>query len=216
MQGLTNDTLPLLLSLIPGFLAYRIYTIDKQWSSINQINILFSVLSFGIPIKILSDVISSGWLVHSLVDDVAGLSPFVSIFLAVLTGIAWKKYGHGLFHRLLAASMVTKEDNEGNAWRQIFNNPRTYVSQIVVCLKSGEWMMCEDTNRFNKYSKAHIYPYYADANGGIYFIATHRKTDFSRPWQPLINVDSGDEWGVRVTYLKESDIARIDFRLRPI
>lgn len=216
MQGLTKETLPLLISLIPGFIAFRIFTIDKSWSNLNQINIVFGILSFSAIITTIVYSITQTMAYEVIFGSESQIFNLtVGCFLAVGISIFWRKFGIEFVHKSLRFIRITNEDHIGNTWQRIFNNPNITVTQIIAYPKNGDILMCEDTTKFmsKHYSEKNIPAYCSDSEGNLFFIATHSRKDRTRPWKELSSIDAGDKWGVRVTYLKKDDISRIDLRI---
>src|SRR5690606_36483062 len=135
-----------------------IYMIDADWGSVRQLDIIYGSLVFS----------ALSYACFLLFDSVTGHSSMLS-FVAVTFGAAialsllWKRFGHPKFHALLKRLGMTNEDNQGDVWQKIFNDPRIYVTQITAYLKNGEAIMCDDTAEFDRpeLRAKGVFPYYS-------------------------------------------------------
>lgn len=210
MQGISDETLPILVALLPGYVAFRLYMIDRDWTKINQVNVLFGVLSFS--------VISYGFSTL-LLKAVAASQPIIiigcNLLVGVALGFAWARWGHKAVHRALQMAGLTNEDNLGDAWSYLMNRELS-LTQIIVTLKNGELLKCEDLSQMvtkEEYDSG-IFSYYSDIGGNLVFIPTHRKNKESDGWCELPLPYAGERWGHRMTFVKREEIARLDVRVK--
>ena len=206
-MNLSNEALSILVSLAPGYLGFRLYLIDSDWSSVRTPDILYGSLFFAILQR-------STWVPDTFVFL------FITSTLASLSAaVLWKKFGHPKFHALMYKLKVTNEDNEGDVWKSIFSNPKCSVTDIVVYLTDGSQVMCNDLYPFfgveySTYRDAGVYPFYTDRRGNISLPVTHYRATPDQEWvkNEQINLqDRGSEW----TFVPAGCIVRMDIRLNP-
>ena len=143
--------------------------------------------------------------------------PLVFVF-SIVTGLVWRYFGHPGIHRILYAVGVTNEDNKGDVWQKIFNDPNLYVTQITVYMKGGEAIQCDDTAQFDnpELRRKGIFPYYTHRDGQISFIPNLRKGAANKKWTRIDDVDAGADWGLRMVYITPEEIQRLELRVTPV
>ncbi len=202
-----------MLFLAPGFLGFRLYMIDVNWREVRYLDIIYGSLVFS----------AIGYGTYLIVDSIgepSGLLLFVVVtFLSsIVSALVWKRYGHGLLHKLLNKLGITNEDNLGDGWQRIFNNPRIYVTQITAYLKNGEAIQCDDTAAFDRpdLRAKGIFSYYTHREGQICFIPNRRKRSPESDWVAMKDVDATAGWGLRMVYLNPDEIQRLELRITAI
>lgn len=212
-MDLSVDTLKILLFLAPGFLGFRLYMIDSDWREIRHLDIIYGSLIF-------SAIGYGGYLALAIgfnLDHLAWLI-VVSFVSAVLAALVWKRYGHRLLHLLLQRLHMTNEDNLGDVWQKIFNDPKIYVTQITAYLKNGEVIQCDQTTTFDRpeLRAKGIFPYYAHRDRQICFVPTQRKRSPYSEWEDVEDVESAPDWGLRMVYINPDEIQRLEIRIAPV
>lgn len=121
-------------------------------------------------------------------------------------------------HKVLQFIGITNEDNKGNVWQKIFNDPKLYVTQITAYMKNGDAIQCDDTAQFDtpELRKKGIFPYYTHRDGQISFIPNLRKGATSKSWTRISDVEAGSDWGVRMVYITPEEIQRLELRITPV
>jgi hypothetical protein len=211
-MDLSQETIGLLVFLAPGFLAFRIYMIDGDWGGVRQLDIIYGSLVFS----------ALSYACFLLFDRVTGYSSMLS-FVAVTFGAAialsllWKRFGHPKFHALLKSLGMTNEDNQGDVWQKIFNDPRIYVTQITAYLKNGEAIMCDGTAEFDRpeLRAKGVFPYYSHREGQLCFVPNQRKRSSEAEWEPIEDVEADANWGLRMVYVAPSELQRLEVRVTP-
>lgn len=204
---LNPELVGILLFLAPGYLGFRLYQIDRGWSDLNAIDVIYGSLIFStVAYATYLGMVAVGW------GDYPARRVISLILFAVIYAFLWRRFGHDLFHQGLHALGVTNEDNKSTTWTQIFNNPKIYLTQITVEMKGGSQIWCENTLQFRRdeFRRVGIHPYYSDADGNLYLISTHSRSAQSGEWEPAPDVVS--DWGVNLVFVPASEIARIDVR----
>lgn len=206
---LNPELLGILMFLAPGYLGFRLYQIDQPWGTLNAIDVIYGSLLF-------STVAYGSYLllVHAGWADIPSRRIACLVVFSLLFGFIWRRFGHRYFHKLAHWLKVTNEDNSFTAWSLIFNNPNVYLSQILVELKDGQQLWCNNTLPFinDKLRASGVHPYYSDAVGNLYIISTHRRLKATDEWEELPDVSWPAPWGVNVSFIPASQIARIDVR----
>ena len=206
-------TLEVLLFLAPGFLGFRLYMIDSDWSDIRHLDIIYGSLIF-------STLGYSCYVAFVAVFGINHLGWFTGIAFssAILAALLWRRYGHGILHRLLHWLGITNEDNRGDVWQKIFNDPRIYVTQITAYLKNGEAIECDETKAFDRpgLRAKGIFPYYAHRGGEICFVPNRRKPSSDANWEDVKDVEAPADWGLRMVYLNPDEVQRLELRITPV
>lgn len=206
-MNFSNETIQVLLFLAPGYLAYRLYKIDSVWAQVPLISIAYGSLAFSAIAYV-----SMGYVTT---DETSQATKVIWTFsFALVAGIIWRRFGHRLFHETLRRLKITNEDNSGDVWQKMFNDPRIFIRQVRVYLKNDDAFACDDTRSLVTRERARIgiHPYYTNQDRQIGFIPTHRKLAGATDWEALADIDSA-EWGIRYIYFNSSEIARVEVRL---
>ena len=212
-MSISAEAIKILGFLAPGYLAFRLYKIDSDWNTIRQIDtvygsLIFSFFGYGgyLLVEHCGGLQSKGWFV-----------PLVLVF-SIAAGLIWRHFGHPAIHKLLYFIGITNEDNKGNVWQKIFNDPRIYVTQITAYLKNGEAIQCDDTAHFDTPERRQkgIFPYYTHRDGQISFIPNLRKEANSNCWTEISDVEVDSDWGVRMVYITPEQLQRLELRITPV
>lgn len=215
MFSLNNEALVILIFLAPGYISFRLYSVDRAWTTSQIINIFYGTLLFStvnyIIIYYLILLITQKR--YEISDNIIVLG---ALFVGVITGPVWKRFGHPFLHKILMKFRITNEDNQGDAWNQLFNNPNIYITQLIIKTSFGVEYMCQSSLKFDSDEKRKhgIFPYYADSSGAINIIPTHYRLDDESIWKEVENIEV-DGWGTRTLHLKQNEISKIDVRVQP-
>jgi hypothetical protein len=209
---ISQETIRLLVFLAPGFLAFRVYMIDADWSGVRQLDIIYGSLVF-------SALSYACFLLIAWGTGFSGMLSFIGITFgaAIILSLLWKRFGHPKFHVLLKKLGMTNEDNQGDVWQKIFNDPRIYVTQITAYLKNGEVIMCDGTASFDRpeLRAKGIFPYYSHRDGQLCFVPNQRKRSAEADWKPVEDVEADANWGLRMVYVAPSELQRLELRITP-
>lgn len=213
---LNGEALNVLKFLFPGYIAFRVYLIDKPWNSLNTLHIIFGGLSFSVLIHLAIDGIT-GALSLIFTREIVLHEAFylsISIVVALIFGLAWRTMGHSLFHKFLSIGRITNEDNRYTPWMNIFYNPKIHVRQITAYLKDGTALQCDETNFFDteELRRLGIYSHYVSIDGDISFIANKIRHSKSDEWEDLPDMHITG-WGIKTQWIAASEIARLEVRL---
>ncbi len=214
---LSTETLNVMLLLVPGFIAFRIYKIDANWSAISPIDVAYGSLIFSLAGYVALDALR-GYVDMPKVLQPYGSSIYIAaaLVIASMLGLGWRMWGHSKFHKALQLLKITNEDNQGDVWQNIFNQPRTQITQIYAYLKNGEAIGCDDTSLFARKElwDRRIFPYYTHNDRQMCFAANVRR--INGIWTKIPYVDAGDEWGLRLVYFNPDEIQRVEVRIAPV
>ncbi len=212
-MSLSVQAIWILAFLAPGFLAFRTYMIDADWRSIRQTDVVYGSLIF-------SALGYACYLLVSLKFDNLRLLSFIGISFAssIVIAIVWRRFGHPYFHAILKWLQITNEDNRGDVWQKIFNDPGIYVTQITAYLKNGEAVQCDDTASFDtpELRKKGIFPYYTHNDRQICFVLTRRKSSAQAAWKDIDDIQSSERWGIRLVYINPDELQRLEIRVTPV
>lgn len=210
-MDLSVDTIKILLFLAPGFLAFRLYMIDSVWREIRHLDVVYGSLVF-------STLGYSCYLAFAFFTGLEGPLWLVAValFSSVALAVIWRKYGHPIVHGLLSRMGITNEDNLGDVWQKIFNDPRIYVTQITAYLKNGEAIDCDETEAFDRQDLRGkgIFSYYAHRDRQLCFVPTARRRSADAEWEPVEDVEA-EGWGVRMVYINPDELQRLEVRVAP-
>jgi len=204
------ELLSILLFLAPGYLGFRLYQIDQPWSSFNAIDIIYGSLIFS----------TASYLTYQMLiligfrDNQFLLVESLLLFSPIY-GLSWRIFGHEYLHKALRHLRITNEDNTDTAWTRIFNNPQIYLSQIIVHMKDGSQMWCDDTKVYHRqdFDRLGVHPYYSDPAGNIYVICTHYRAASTTEWEEISELYCPPPWGIKLSLIPASEIARIEARV---
>lgn len=209
---LNSDVIAAMLFLAPGYAAFRLYFIDRPWNALNPIHIIYGSLIFSTAAFFsYSCIISFG------VPDSSSLFVLSTVGFSLVYAIVWRRWGHDTLHNICGTLLKTNEDNSATPWTLIFNNRSLFVTQIVVHLKDGTSLQCDDTAHFYKDNLINldVFPYYASTEGDIYLIATHHRRSRELEWQPVPEVHILPPWGIKMSFVPAREISRVEARVTP-
>lgn len=213
--SLKSDLLHVLVFLIPGFIGFRIYLIDKPWNVLSPVNIFYGSLVFSLVSYLLYGALTfilekEG--IDGLADGKYSYALMATPF-AIATALLWKKWGHRIFHDALIKMKITNEDNNSEPWMQIFGNPSVGLTQIWVHTKDGCVYWCDETSFFDKkeLKSKGIYTYYTSSGGGICFVANKYKEQGDNEWRDIEDIEIED-WGIKIQWIPKEEIARVEAR----
>lgn len=186
--------------LVSGYLGYSIAYAGFRENERKE-DVFYGVLSFGIFGYIFYDFTRKA---HS-----SFLWPGLgALLVSVLIALFWRKYGRRWFNATLHKAAISNEDGIKTVWSRITQDTAIAPSQLVVQLKDGSVVECDDVQSF---SNAPIPRYYTDSDGNVAFYATRKisATGEEKILQHTRHADYGD----KITYIPKDQIASISIRL---
>lgn len=179
--------------LASGYLGYSIAYAGFRENE-RKDDVLYGILAFGMFGYIFYDatrkMFSALW--------VPGLG---ALLVSVLVAIFWRKYGRRWFNSLMHKAAISNEDGIKTTWARIIQDTTIAPSQLVVQLKDGSVLECDDVQSFHD---APVPLYYVDSEGSIAFYVT-RKTLPNGEVKDL-NHTRHTEWGDKITYVPKDQI----------
>lgn len=185
--------------LVSGYLGYSIAHAGFRDNERKE-DVFYGILSFGIFGYIFYDFTRSA---HSsfLWPGLGALT--VSVFVALF----WRKYGKRWFNRILHKAAISNEDGIKTTWSRIIQDTTIAPSQLVVQLKDGNIIECDDVQSF---VSAPIPLYYTDSDGNIAFYATRKIAPSGDVKELQYTRDAN--YGDKITYIPKDQIASISIR----
>jgi hypothetical protein len=185
--------------LVSGYLGYSIAHAGFRDNE-RKDDVLYGILSFGIFGYIFYDFTRKAYATFLL----PGLGALlVSVFVALF----WRKYGRRTFNAVLHKSAISNEDGIKTTWARLIQDTTIAPSQLVVLLKDGSVIECDDVQSFGN---APVPLYYTDAEGSIAFYVT-RKISATGEVKELQHTRN-TEWGDKITYVSKDQISSISIR----
>ncbi|MCI5120982.1 MAG: hypothetical protein D3908_07315 [Candidatus Electrothrix sp. AUS4] len=136
-------------------------------------------------------------------------SALFAIISVVVAAIFWRKTGSRIFNKILHNAAISNEDGTPDVWTGIIQCTHAGPTQVVVVLKDGTELSCNDVQSFRN---ASFPKYYTDNAGNIAFYVTSiKKNDGTVKEMPSVR-DS--QWGDRLTYIPASEISRVMIRFK--
>lgn len=132
-----------------------------------------------------------------------------AMLVSFLSAIFWRKYGRRLLCGLLHKAAISNEDGIKTVWERVIQDTTIYPTQLVVHLKDGSRLECDEVQAF---SDAPIPRFYADNEGGI-ALYVNKRTAPDGSVKEMASVRDPD-WGDRITYVPKEEIARIAVRFK--
>lgn len=186
--------------LVSGYLGYSIAYAGFRENE-RKDDVLYGILSFGMFGYLFYDFTRKSYVTFLL----PGLG---ALLISVLIAMLWRKYGRYYFNLLLHRAAISNEDGIKTVWSRITQDTMIAPSQLVVCLKDGTILECDEVQSF---STAPIPRYYTDAEANVALYVT-KKTTQTGDVKVMANVRDND-WGDRLTYIPKDQIASISIRL---
>lgn len=156
-----------------------------------------------------------GLLAKSIVLALAGTAStwlrYPGAVLVVL-GVAflWRAWLQEAVFRILRRLKINDHDGFSSVWESMLARPLPVVSQVVVRLKSGRHVMCDNTVLYQDYP---LGPFLFGEDGSVALYVTHVRTDPAEGWveqSPVI-----DGWGNSMTFIRADEISDVEVRRFP-
>ncbi|MCP1728789.1 hypothetical protein ABIF38_008893 [Bradyrhizobium japonicum] len=201
-----NQSWSTLLLVACGYVAYYIANVGIR-DHHKPADVTFSILVFAFVSAFA--FYSGRWVLNlSLV-----VSSGITFLFALAAGASWRVLGRPRFERMLRATRISHSDDLPSAWMAL-HGERCVATQLVVQLKDGTWLMCDNLSRFQASPNG---PCVLGAKGDILMYVTDKLTDKQSKrgvgFVPVADpIDAS--WGHEITYIPADQIARVDLRRR--
>ncbi len=202
IKDLTSLPEQLQVVFVSGYLGYCIAYAGYRENERTQ-DVLYGVLAFGIFGYVFYDV-TRKYFVSFLIPGLGAL--VVSVLVAML----WRKYGKRWFNCVLHKAAISNEDGIRTTWTRIIQDTTIAPRQIVVYLKDGTVLECDDVQSFGE---APIPLYYTDSEGNIALYVT---TKTVKDCEPKEVEHVRHDWGDKLTYIPKDQVASVQIRFQKI
>jgi hypothetical protein len=200
LKELTSLPEQLQVIVVSGYLGYSIAYAGYRDNE-RKDDLLYGILAFGIFGYVFYDFTWKNYASFF----VPGIG---ALLMAVLVAIFWRKYGRNWFNLAMHRAAISNEDGIKTVWARINQDTSIAPRQIVVCLKDGSVLECDDVQSF---MDAPIPLYYTDSEGNIALYVT---TKTSKDGESKVAEHVRHEWGDKVTYLPKDQIASVQVRFK--
>lgn len=191
----------LYITAVGGYIGY-ITAMHGRRENEKKSDLVFGSLLFGLPalfaVHLSKHLEFTFWW---MVLAVGG-----SIILCVGSGMAWRKWIRKFAYRTLNVGGISNDTGDKSVWTGITQDSDVRPKQITVFTRSGQKLICEDTDEF---SEAHIDYFSWDDDGNIAMYVTH--IGENKVSDPII-----DEHGESITFIPASEIIKVRLRLKKV
>lgn len=185
--------------MVSGYLGYSIAHAGFRDNERKE-DVLYGILSFGIFGYIFYDLTRSAY--SSFLWPGLG-----ALLLSVFIAMFWRKYGKCWFNKILHKAAISNEDGIKTTWTRIIQDTTIAPSQLVVYLKDGCVVECDEVQSFGD---APIPLYYTDAETNIALYAT-RQTMANGEVKEFKHTRDAT-WGDKIRYIPKDQISSISIR----
>ena len=186
--------------LVSGYLGYSIAYAGFRENE-RKDDVFYGILAFGIFGYLFYDFTRKSWA-SFLFPGIGALAT------SVLIAIFWRKYGRRWFNVALHRAAISNEDGIKTVWTRIIQDTTIAPRQIVVYLKDGTILECDDVQSF---WDAPVPLYYTDSDGNIALYVTAKTLKDCEP-KEVEHIRHG--WGDKVTYVPKDQIASVQIRFQ--
>lgn len=185
--------------LVSGYLGYSIAYSGFRDNE-RKDEMFYGILSFGIFGYIFYDFTRKAYLSFWF----PGLG---ALLVSVLVALFWRKYGRRSFNTVMHKAAISNEDGIKTVWTKIVQDTNIAPTQLVVQLKDGSIIECDEVQSFGD---APIPRYYTDNDGNIALYGTSKISASGETIKCQYTRDA--KWGDRITYIPKEQIASISIR----
>lgn len=165
------------------------------------IDTTFSTLAFGGIATSLTYVFTE----HLNAGQV--MSSLSSFCVTLIIALLWRRLVRSWIRSAFRTTRISYSTDTPTAWKELFDLPRLNVTQIAVQTRSGTWLRCDDTSKFND---APVPPVTLGADGGILMYLTHVQEPDSEA--KALSTVLDENYGARITYVPPSEIVQVAIR----
>lgn len=131
----------------------------------------------------------------------------VTVPAVVALAMIWRRWLQEVVFRLLRWLDLNDHDGFTSVWDSMLARPLPPITQIVVRMKSGRKLLCDDVGRFNN---SPLGPCLLGEDGSVALYVTHVMTDEAEGWVEVEPVHA--KWGESMTYIRAEAISDVDIR----
>ncbi|MCU9850388.1 hypothetical protein OEZ60_20595 [Defluviimonas sp. WL0024] len=194
-QSLLSLPLETISVLAAGYIGYRIAYVGHDETH-QTIDVLFASLVFALIAKLASDRLA--------VFDAPAIAATGGVVAAIGAAAIWRGFLEEFVRSLLRVARVTSSDRHVTAWHSVRLRRAFAPTWIMVRLKSGRRLMCNDLSRFSCFSDG---PCIFGEDGSVALFVTDRSEAGSEEWEEAELQDPA--FGTALTYVPASEIEEI-------
>lgn len=199
IENLLNLPFDTLFVLAVGYMGYRAAYIGRG-SGKNAVETVFLSTVFAMFARATTLALATTDL------DIWAVYPLAAL---VVLGVAllWRRWLQEWMFRALRRIGIYDHDGFSSVWESMLARPLPPVSQLVVRLKSGKRLMCDQVGRFNA---SPLGPCLLGEDGSVALYVTHAMTGEDEGWVEMEPVD--DDWGQAMTFIRADQISEVEIR----
>lgn len=195
-----------LAMLAAGYLSYRLAYIGRDVHH-SPIDVTFISLIFAALTKLYAILIAQA-LDAAERPLQAELNFLIAAVIAIASAAVWRRWGQRWTFDALRASKISDHDGQPDVWHSMLARQLKGPTRLVVCLKNGTDLMCEQLARFNE---APMGPCLFGSDGSIAMYVTDVRKAGAEEWEEVAPYDPDFAiWGYEMSFIPASEIARID------
>ncbi|WP_332304691.1 hypothetical protein [Rhizobium sp. GR12] len=188
----------LLLTVACGYAGYFVANVGAR-AHHKTIDVTFSTIVYGFFGTAVYLII----LAFNLPLWLATIGAFLGSMISA--GI-WAAKLRNIFTKVLRIVGVSHTDDLPSALASMFTDKTSHSTQLSVRLTSGVWLMCNDLARFKEAPNG---PCVLGSSGDVLMYVTHHREPDGDYEECEVDVAG---WGMELTYVPASQVARIDLR----
>lgn len=198
IQSLLELPLETIIVLAAGYMAYRLAYTGKDEKH-KATDVVFLSLVFGLVAQTSIAMVPDG---HPIVSAAAG------VLAALSVAALWRRWGMGVWFKLVRKTNVSISDGRANAWQSMIADDHMNATQIVIKRMDGTMMMCDNLGGFKD---APTNPLILGDDGSVAFYVTHQKGPDDVDWQDISDDIRGKD-GMTMTHIPANEIVFTDLR----
>ncbi|MEM7069798.1 MAG: hypothetical protein AAF478_13050 [Pseudomonadota bacterium] len=195
------------LAIVSGYLGHKVTTVGRQLQ-LETRDLVFQTIAFGVLGQFLLTAAYSIFTVEVDFNVAGGWNwvklVFLNIVFSVFLGICWRKFGNSAFSKLMSSLSVYRDDHEVSVLSSIMQEHDAKWAMIQVHLNDGT--ILESDFGVLQGAKVPMNEVVLNTDGIAFYPTTMYDQNSSE--QKLTYFADG--YGYKLSYLKHSEIKRID------
>lgn len=199
LASLLNLPFDTLFIVAIGYLGYRAAYIGRGVGK-NAVETVFLSAVFAMLAK-------AATLILSAADADPWVAYPVAAASVLIAALVWRRWLQELSFRCLRHLGINDHDGFTSVWDSMLARPLPPPSQLLVRLKSGKLLMCDEVSRFNN---CPLGPCLLGEDGSVALYVTHVMTDEAEGWVEMEPVH--EKWGAAMTFVRADQISEVEIR----